>query len=185
MAAPVQANPREELWIASFDTYYDCFFEELIADDLITFWSRLDGVTKVLVAVTASGSAISGWAFWNQHTGKLLWGILSGAAAVLSLIDTKLNIPTRIKAHTEDKRRFAGLRTELETFRYSMKIQRDTFDVNSYTKEFLKYRSRYSHSVSEVGNDIARTRRREVKVQNKELNVRLKNDLTESEDMHT
>lgn len=56
-----------------------------------------------------------------------------------------------------------------------MRVQRDQFDVDQFTKEFLEYRKRYSENVQLVGNDIARTSRFEVKMQ-AEVDARLKNE---------
>lgn len=113
MATPAPAERREELWKVSFETYYDSLFEEITADALITRWTSVDEVTKVLVMITVSGSAVSGWALWNQPGYRMLWVILSGVATLLSVVHTALDIPGRIRTHAEDKRRFASLRTEL------------------------------------------------------------------------
>jgi len=180
MATAAQSDPREELWKASFNTYYDSLFEELLADALITRWSFLDDLTKVLVAVTASGSAISGWALWNQPgTYKTAWMVVSAIAAFLSLVHTALTIPNRLKAHAEDKRRFATLRTELETFRYRMKIAQETFDITQFTEEFLRYRARFSENVELLCNDILRTSFLENSTQTK-VDTRLQNEIEQS-----
>jgi hypothetical protein len=175
MAPPAPADPLEELWRASFETYYDSLFEEVTADALITRWASVDEVTKLLVMVTASGSAVSGWALWNQPGYRMLWVVLSGVAALLSIVHTALGVPGRIKTHAEDKRRFASLRTDLETFRYRIRVQQDQLDVGQFTREFLEYRKRYSENVQLLGNDIARTLRFELKMQG-EVNARLKNE---------
>src|SRR6266481_5262522 len=107
IAATPAPNLREQLWDASFDTYYKVFFEELAADGLVNKWGRLDDVTKIIVALTASGSAISGWALWTHPEYKALWLAVSGLAALLSVVHTALAVPNRIKAHADDKRRFA------------------------------------------------------------------------------
>jgi hypothetical protein len=51
-------DPRDELWNAAFNTYYDAYYEEIAADKMISRWQILDELTKVLVALTASGSAM-------------------------------------------------------------------------------------------------------------------------------
>jgi hypothetical protein len=170
------SDDREELWSAAYETYYDCLFEELIADSLITRWGSVDEATKVLVMITASGSAVSGWALWNQTGYRLLWLGISGVAAFLSIAHTALGIPGRIKAHSEDKRRFAGLRTEMETFRYSMRVHRDGFNVEQFMDEFREYRRRYSEYVQLLSNDIARTQGLELKTQ-AEVNARLGDEI--------
>ncbi len=50
MAATAPADSIQSLWVASFDTYFDCMFEEWIAAAMIGRLSMIDDVTKVLVA---------------------------------------------------------------------------------------------------------------------------------------
>lgn len=172
------SEAREELWSASFDTYYDSLFEELIADSLIARWDSVDAVTRILVMITVSGSAVSGWALWSQPGYRTLWLIVSGAAAILSIVHTALAIPGRIKAHAEDKRRFASLRTELETFRYKMRLRAETFEVDKFTEDFLVFRKRYSEGIQLLANDVARTSGLEIATQN-EVNARLRDQILE------
>jgi hypothetical protein len=161
MATP--NNQREQLWLASFETYYDALFEEMLADALINRWGRLDDFTKIMVALTASGSAISGWALWGAPGWKLIWLACSGFAAVLSIVHTALDVPDRIKTHADDKRRFAQLRTSLETFRYRLRVEQ--FNADLLNKEFLVFRGTYSDDIGLLKNDTFRTRGFEIKVQ--------------------
>jgi len=158
---------REQLWAASFDTYYDAFFQELLADALINKWGRLDDFTKVIVALTASGSAISGWALWGSPRWKIVWLACSGIAALLSVVHTALAVPDRIKAHADDKRRFALLRTGLETFRFRLKVEQ--FDAAKFNKEFVDFRKEYGDDIGLLKHDTFRTTGFKVRIQ-KRLN---------------
>jgi hypothetical protein len=179
MASAAFADPREGIWEASFDTYYDALFEEYVADGLITRWSRMDDITKILVTTTASTSAIAGWALWNQEGFRTGWVILSGIAALLSIIVTSLGVSNRIKTHAENKRRFVGLRVDLETFR--MKMRRDPdFDIPNFAKEFDDYRRRYSDSVQLLSNDTLRTNRFDKKMQ-QQVNTRLAGEIIQQQ----
>jgi len=162
-ATTATTDPRGELWVASFETYYDAFYEERLADALINKWGQLDDFTKIIVALTASGSAISGWALWGEQGWKIIWLACSGLAALLSIVHTALAVPNRIKAHADDKRRFAQLRTSLETFRYRLKVEQ--FDAEMFNKEFVDFRKVYGDDISLLNNDTFRTRRFEMKIQ--------------------
>lgn len=175
MATAAYADPREGIWEASFDTYYESLFEELVSDGLITRWSRLDEITKIIVTATASTSAISGWALWNQPGYRKAWVILSGIAALLSLLVTALAVSNRLKTHAENKRRFVSLRVDLETFRMKMKFNPE-FDVVAFAKEFDDYRRRYSDNMQLTSNDTLRTDHLERKIQG-QVNVRLQNEI--------
>jgi hypothetical protein len=176
MASPAAANPREQVWNASFETYYKTFFEELVADGLINRWGRLDDVTKILVALTASGSAVSGWALWTKPEWKLIWLACSGVAALLSIVHTALAVPGRIKAHADDKRRFSQLRIELETFRYRLEAEAFTADV--FNKEYVDLHKKFGDNIGLLSSDTFRTRHFEESIQ-AHLNQQIANEIAD------
>jgi hypothetical protein len=149
-------DPRDELWNAAFDTYYDSYYQELLRDALVDRWQRVDEVTKVLAALTASGSAISGWALWNEPHLKATWAILAGIAALLTVVHATLNVPERVRTHAETKRAFAALRSNLETFRYRMRVD-PNFPIASFLNEFVVFRTRFSELLGLLENDILLT----------------------------
>jgi hypothetical protein len=175
MASAAPIGSLQSLWRASFDTYFDAFFEELLAAAMIGRWSKLDDLTKVIVALTASGSAVTGWAVWTHPGAKVIWGICSGAAALLSVVHSSLGISTRIKSHAEDQRRFSSLRTDLETFRYKMQFQ-ETLHMAEIEKEFFSFRQRYSENLQVLTNDTLRTRKMEIRT-HFQVEARLKNEI--------
>jgi hypothetical protein len=164
-------DPRDELWNAAFNTYYDAYYEEIAADKMISRWQILDELTKVLVALTASGSAISGWALWSDVNFKYIWIVMAGTGALLALIHSTLGVPGRLKDWGEIKRWFAIIRIDLETFRYQMTVDPE-FSVDNFSKNFIDYRRRYGEGVQRLKNDILRTNRLERKSQT-DLNERI------------
>lgn len=175
MASTIPADSIQSLWNASFDTYFDCMFEEWIAGSMIGRLSTIDDITKVLVAITASGSAIAGWAVWDHPRAKIFWAICAGVAALLSVVHSSLGISTRIKSHAEDERRFASLRADLETFRYRMQFEQ-TLDVVQLEKDFLALRQRFSENAQALTNDSFRTKGLENKT-HYQVENRLKNEI--------
>jgi len=171
----VPVDPRDELWGASFETFYYCAYGEAIADKLIDRWQTIDEVTRVLVAITASSSAVSGWALWQKPQFQTPWLVISGVAAVLAIVHATLGVPGRIKDHAEDKRRFLGLRDELATFRYEMKIE-PNFDLAEFSQRFLDFRKRYSDADQLVKNDAILTNKMAKQTQ-AELNHRLSSEI--------
>ena len=149
---------RDEIWNASFNTLYTAYFQELLADTVVARWQWLDETTKVLVAATASGSAVSGWALWSNAGFKYVWLGIAGVSALLAIIHTALAVPNRIKDHGDLRRSFAGLCNELETFRYRMQIDTQ-FSVQEFTKEFVELRRRFGEATQHLRNDILVTRR--------------------------
>jgi hypothetical protein len=146
-------DARDELWSAAFDTLYDSAYAQALADKLIDRWQQIDLATRLLVAFTTSGSAIAGWAVWSTQGFHAAWLILSAVAAILSIIHATLAVPTQIKDHAEDKRRFLGLKEDLETFRYEMRINPE-FDIKEFQAKFNDFRKRYSDAAQLVKSDI-------------------------------
>jgi len=93
MVTPASPDPRDEIWVASFDTLYDALYAEAVADKLIDRWQGVDQVTRALVAITASGSAVSGWALWSKPQFQSTWLIDSGVAALLAILHATLGVP--------------------------------------------------------------------------------------------
>ena len=146
-------DARDELWQTTFETYYDVYYYELLEEKLVRWWQRVDETTKVSVALTASASALYGWSIWDRPYFSTIWGVLAGLAALLSITHAALAVPGRLNDHGEIKRRFAMLRTDLETSRYRMRINPD-FPVPEFTQEFVEFRKRYSDCVQLLKDDI-------------------------------
>ncbi len=164
-------DPRDELWEAVYDTYYESYFQELLADDLVTVWRNIDEATKVLVALTASGSVASGWAVWKLGSGELLWAILSGFVAVVAIVHASLGVPAKLKDWSEVKHVFTSLRVSLETFRHEMSVNPE-FPTDEFWESYAAHRAVYADGMLRIQNDVFRTSRRAAKVQRR-LNERL------------
>lgn len=149
-------DPRAKLWQATFETYYDSYFQELSAIRLLERWERFDEATKVMVALTASGSAIAGWTLWSEPGFKYVWATLAGLAAAMSIVHAALKVPERLARHFDSKLEFSGLRIALETFRHQMKIF-PNFSVDDYNGRYLEYRERYQTLVSKLRRDFLST----------------------------
>lgn len=167
-------DERDQLWKAVYETYYDTYFEEILSDKLISYWQLLDEGTKILVALTATGSAISGWTLWSTTGFKSVWIFLAGFTALLAILHSTLGVPNRLQDWGEIKRFFAVLRIDIESFRYRMTVN-PNFAIDDSTKEFTEYRRRYGDGIQRLKNDILWTKRVEYKAQN-DLNERLKNN---------
>jgi hypothetical protein len=138
-------DSRDQLWEATFDTYYNSFYQELLSDELLIRWQRVDDIAKLLVALFAGSSAITGLVNFYASTLNLEWAwpVLTGFAALVAIVHKELAVPFRLRDHGENKRSFSALRLDLETFRYLMKIDAN-FAVDEFTKKFEEFRKRYS-----------------------------------------
>jgi hypothetical protein len=66
----------------------------------------------------------------------------------------------------EAKRRWAGLRIDLETFRFRMKVE-PNFVIENFLREFDGSRKRYGDAIQHSKEDILSTNRTERRVQDR------------------
>ncbi len=66
-------DARDIIWDKVFEVFYDSYYYEMLSNKLISKWLAIDEITKVLVAITTSGSAIAGWALWNKEGFQYIW----------------------------------------------------------------------------------------------------------------
>ena len=168
-------DKRDRLWEKSFETYYDCYFEELAAENLVRRWLFLDDITKALVALTASGSAVSGWALWSNEEFKLIWVGLAGLGAFLSILHASLNVQSRVKEWEDLKKLFTSLRINIETFRHNIEID-PQFCIETFMGDYNFHRLEYSALMARLRGDIARTKRFEESMQDK-LNIKISDQI--------
>ncbi|EXI85603.1 MAG: hypothetical protein AW11_03431 [Candidatus Accumulibacter regalis] len=164
-------DPRDVIWHKVFETYYQAYFFEELADRLVDRWMLTDEVTKVVVALTATGSAMSGWTLWQDPNFKFLWAAFAGIASVISIIHAALAVPGKVKDWEDLKRSFVTIRIKIETFRHRMEID-PLFDIDTFTREYGLLRKEFGELIQRQKNDILKTHRLRVKTQ-RDLNSKL------------
>lgn len=162
---------RDQLWRVSFETFYRVYYAESLTNSLINSWQRWDEVAKFVIAITATTSAVSGWALWNLPQFKIVWSIIAGLGAIFAILHTNLKVSDRLKDLIGVTQYLKGLCINLETFRYKMELD-PNFPIDEFNNEFLGYRDQYSEGSKRLKNDILLTKRRRTKVQG-ELNAEL------------
>jgi hypothetical protein len=152
------------LWLVVYETYYQSHYQELEADRLVARWQKFDDVVKTVVAITASSSAIAGWALWSNPGFKSIWACLAGLGALLAVVHASLGVPGRLKDWGEIQRFFIMLRIDLETMQYRMRVEPE-FALEPFTRELVECRKRYGDGFQRVKNDLLRTERLRLKAQ--------------------
>jgi len=169
------ARRRDHLWEVSFETFYDAKYIEVLSERLEGEWLIVDKVVAVLVALTASGSAVAGWALWKDGTPASLWAVLSGSAALLAIVHSTLGVPATLKAHGECRRYFTHLSLDIESLRMRMRTNQ-SFDIDTLEAQFDDCRKRFSSGIGLRQADLLSTRRFQVKVQ-EALNEQLADEI--------
>ena len=112
-----------QLWDNLHQTHYLAFFDELYAESTVRSWRAFDTGSRFMQLLTASGSAIAGWALWKQDGYKELWIYLAGASAIIALVHTVLNVSEKVKEDTQVYCEFKKLRLQLELLKSKMQIK--------------------------------------------------------------
>lgn len=149
-------DPRDILWQASFEIFYETYFEEILSELLIKKWMRIDYSVRILIAITASGSAVAGWTLWENPNFKIVWVIISGAAALFGIIHTTLAVPNMLKEHINSNKGFTTLRHELENFRNDLNLD-PNFDVQEKNNEYKQLKRKYTELCNNSPHDILST----------------------------
>ena len=162
----------DELWATVHSDHYACYYEECVAEFLVSRWRLLDTITKFVTALTASGSAVAGWAIWSDPTlGKAVWAILSGLAAITALVHMSLGISDRIKEDTLIFSTFQQLRLDLENFKKKMRLrQHET--LKAYIADYLEVASKFGKAYALKRPDFFLTLKQERRIQ-EDINNRL------------
>lgn len=168
----------QSYWEPSFETFYDSYFQELASEQLIARLQRLDFGIGFLVALTASGSALSGWALWHQDGWKLVWAAIAGTAGVAAILHRLLTVPSRLKEQEELWRMFVEIRVDSQTFRQNLLIG---IEEKQAKAQFDSLRGRFSKCMARTRRDIVLTKRMREKIQY-QLNDRIKDQIHQDED---
>jgi len=139
----------------SFEMFYESFFQELLSEALTRRWNMIDLATKLLIAFTASGSAIAGWSLWNTPGGKFFWVMIAGVASISSIANGVMGVPTRVKEQEEIRQVFLKLRVDLEMFRQRLKLKSDPEQL--VISQYTELQDIYTKCMGQLNSDIALT----------------------------
>ena len=147
---------RLSRWEEAFRYYSLAYYYELLSSSLMRRWNRWGGGTSFAVALTSSGSAISGWAVWHHNqAGSIVWAILVGAASVLSIAQSRLSVQSHIKTQRRLRKRFATIRSALQIILSDIVSGKDLAAID---KQLGTQRARYFALTASVDPDLAGTR---------------------------
>ena len=148
-------KPVEIYWSPVYETLYDAWFQELTSEALSQRWQFIDTLTKFLIAVTASGSAVAGWTLWTNEMGKYAWAVLAGLASVLSIVNGVIEVPDRLKQQQGLGNDYRKLRVDLETFRLNLLIG---IDADKAESSWTSIRNQYEELMSRTPPDMLFTK---------------------------
>jgi hypothetical protein len=141
-------------WPARYETFYDAYYQELLAIAVTERWQKIDLFINLLIAITASGSAFSGLAWWSTTWGRPIWGALATSAAIGAICHATARIPNHLKQEEEARREFSLLRGKLQTILHKMTSDGDN---NELELEFQILRTKLVEFTAKLEPDLAAT----------------------------
>jgi hypothetical protein len=166
-------NQRDEIWNATWKSYYETYFQEILSEKLVFRWQRFDELSKVIIALTASGSALSGWALWNQADFKVVWAMLAGIGAILAVFHKSLEVSHKISDWVSSRSQFCLLRFDYEILLNKMRFDPD-FSVEECSEDLDDLLRRFAESYQKIKVDAFLTGRLRNKAQD-ELDTFIQN----------
>ena len=164
---------RDELWKASWDTFYDAYYYQILFSELSKKWQKFDFITRLLVALTAPTSAVAGWALWNDDEFKVYWVVFAGLSSLVSILHSTSNTGEKLKQYAKLSNDISNVRIKFEALRHELSIFPD-FDVEDNFDKYQNLRDMYHQAIAAHTPDFMTTSKIENKSQdilNKKLNV--------------
>jgi hypothetical protein len=169
--SPSDIEAWNQIWADVHSRRYDCLYEELLAEKLLNKFTPIDVSCRILIACTASGSTIAGWALWEEEGFKKYWLAIAGAAAVISIVHTVVGISDSVRQISDLHASFRSLRLKFDAMITRMKICQHE-SLASYKSEFAGLLEEYGNVGSRKKPCILITDNLEETVQ-KQLNKQL------------
>ncbi|HFG1937145.1 TPA: hypothetical protein ACGF3Q_003637, partial [Vibrio cholerae] len=157
---------RDEYWNSLWNNYYDSYYYSILFSELTIRAQWFDFLSKLLVAVTASGSAIAGWALWENPDFKIYWVIIAGSASFISIVHTTLNISEKLKCYIKLSNQMSEVRMEYESLKEEVTIYSE-FNVDEMHAKSKAVKDKYIAVLRDYAPDFLSSK----KLQNKSQDI--------------
>jgi hypothetical protein len=121
---------------------------------------------ELVLAATASASAIAGLAFWTSSSGKVIWQVLTMVSALLALAKPLLKLTDRIRALEELVGEYRATEYEAKSHLCVQKLRTDSMtpawlaivNLGLQLSEGVTRRSTFEHrtSISQFSHNVLR-----------------------------
>jgi hypothetical protein len=160
----MKIDSRDAIWNAAHDLLYRVRYAELLKAALLTRWVWLDGITKIVVAISSSGAALAGLVFWKNTDYTFLWPMFTSASALLAIISKQLNVAETLKTYATSAAELTNLSIDIGSLILRMKIHTD-FPIEEFEEQLLNFRGKYGAEASKFLHDFLLTRSLRVRTQ--------------------
>jgi hypothetical protein len=117
--------------------------------------TRTNRILEIIIAVGASGSGVAGFALWKSEIGQYIWGSISGASILFSVVKPILNPASTIEKYSKLSSDYASLSARCDNLLQNIKesISQITFSASlpdGLKEELVQIRSKIVELASQV-----------------------------------
>jgi hypothetical protein len=151
-------DPRDVIWDEAQELLYHVSYAEALVTALLARWMWLDTISKIVVAISSAGAALTGLVFWKNSDYTFLWPMFTSASTLLAIISSQLDVADKLRRHSTSTAELSKLSMEIGSLIVRMKIN-DCFSVEEFVELLLELRGKYGSETSRFLHDVLLTRR--------------------------
>jgi len=159
-------DPRDAIWNEAHQLLYNTSYTEELEAALLARWTWLDSVTKIAVAISSGGAALTGLVFWKNADYTFLWPLFTSGSALLAILSKELSVAKRLKIHATAVTELTALTNDIGSLIIRMKINTE-FPIAEYEKKLLGLHGRYRVELGDFPYDMLLTEHLRAKTQRK------------------
>jgi len=128
---------RKEIENAAFLTWYNSKYQEIVCSKIYAKWETTDTFVQVGIALTASGSAVAGWSFWELPQMKIVWAAMSALISIIAICHKSFGVASKIKIWSESSKAYSLIKNQLELLKYDINTsyEKNTDDIHKRLRE--------------------------------------------------
>ncbi|MRW86425.1 hypothetical protein GJ698_20330 [Pseudoduganella sp. FT26W] len=150
-------DPRDVIWDEAQDLLYHVSYAETLITALLARWVWLDTISKIVVAISSGGAALTGLVFWKNSDYTFLWPMFTSASTLLAIISSQLDVAEKLKRHSSSTAELRNLGMEIGSMIVRMKIN-SGFPVAEFEEQLLELRRKYGSETAKFLHDLLLTR---------------------------
>ncbi len=134
-------SAEQALWASAWTTQWKAYYQVCEGELLIARWKMIHLAISLLIAVTASGSAVAGFALWNRPGWSYLWALLVLLASLAAIVSSTIGVPDRLREQEQSHREFTKVYVGLEGLLMDYRMKKPLADMQS---QFAELRKQYA-----------------------------------------
>ena len=106
-------------------TWFNSKYQESVCSAVFHKWQTTDTFVQIGIALTASGSAVAGWSYWEIPEMKIIWGIISVSISIAAICHKAVGVTNKIKIWSESSKVYSMIKNQLEVLKFDINTSYD------------------------------------------------------------